>query len=63
MAVFEPMNNVNSTVPLRSLIVHAVRVPLAIFAGWMLANPLNCQSPGLIGVWVAVVVFPLFIQR
>ena len=57
------MNNVNSTVLLRSLIAHAVCVPLAIFVGRMLVNPLNCLTLGFIGVWVAVVVFPLFIQR
>jgi len=56
------MNNVNASALLRSLIVYAVCVPLAIIVGWMLTNPLDYQSIGFIGILIAVMVFPLFMR-
>ena len=56
------MNNINSSALFRSLIVYAVCVPLAIIIGWMLANPLDYQSLGFIGVLVAITVFPLLMK-
>jgi len=56
------MNNVNPSALLRSLIVYAICVPLAIIVGWMLTNPLDYQSIGFIGILIAVMVFPLFMK-
>lgn len=56
------MNNVNPSALLRSLIVYAICVPLAILVGYMLTNPLDYQSIGFIGVLVAFMVFPLLMK-
>lgn len=56
------MNNINSTALLRSLIVYAVCVPLAILVGYMLTNPLDYQSIGFVGVLLAILVFPLLMK-
>ena len=56
------MNNINSAALFRSLIVYAVCVPLAIFVGYTLTNPLDYQSMGFIGVLMAVLIFPLLMK-
>ena len=62
MAVYQQMNNLNSSALFRSLIVYAVCVPLAIVVGWTLTNPLDYQSLGFIGVLTAILVFPLLMK-
>jgi len=56
------MSNVNPSVLLRSLIVYAVCVPLAIMVGYMLTNPLDYVSLGFLGVLAAVMIFPLLMK-
>ena len=56
------MNNVNSPALFRSLIVYAICVPLAVFVGYTLTNPLDYQSLGFIGVLTAILVFPLLMK-
>ena len=56
------MNTVNPTALLRSLIVYAVCVPLAILLGYLLTNPLDYQSIGFIGVLMAILIFPLLMK-
>ena len=56
------MNNINSTALLRSLIVYAVCVPLAILVGYMLANPLDYQSLGFVSILIAILVFPILMK-
>jgi len=47
---------------LRSLIVYAICVPLAIVVGYLLTDPLDKQSIYFVGVLVAVLIFPLLIK-
>ncbi len=57
------MNNINNSSALfRSLIVYAVCVPMAVFVGWTLTNPLDYQSIGFIGVLTALLAFPLLMK-
>ncbi len=56
------MNSANPSILLRSLVVYAVCVPLAIFVGYMLANPLDYESIGYLGVLLAAIVFPLLMK-
>ena len=57
------MNNINNSSALfRSLIVYAVCVPMAVFVGWTLTNPLDYQSIGFIGVLTAFLAFPLLMK-
>lgn len=56
------MNNVNPSALLRSLIVYAVCVPLAIIVGYVLTNPLDYQSIGFMGVLLVVLIFPLLMK-
>jgi hypothetical protein len=61
------MNTVNPTALLRSLIVYAICVPLAVIVGYALVNLTNANfqdvsSLGMIGVLVAVLVFPLLMR-
>jgi hypothetical protein len=56
------MNNVNPSALLRSLIVYAICVPVAILVGYMLTNPLDYQSMGFIVVLSAILVFPLLMK-
>lgn len=56
------MANVNPSVILRSLIIYAVVVPLAIIVGYMLTNPQDYQTIGLLAVLTGVLVFPLLMK-
>src|SRR5476649_2148671 len=55
------MNN-NAPAILRALIVYAICVPLAIFVGYTLANPLDYSSLGFYGVVLAVLASPLLLR-
>jgi hypothetical protein len=55
------MNN-NAPAILRALIVYAICVPLAIFVGYSLANPLDYSSLGFYGVVVAVLASPILLR-
>ncbi len=56
------MTNVNPTAMLRSLIVYAICVPLAIVVGYLLSDPLTLQTVYFTGALVAVLVFPLLMK-
>ena len=56
------MNTVNPASLLRSLIVYAVCVPLAITVGYMLTNPLDYQSLGFMSVVAAIIIFPILMK-
>jgi len=55
------MNTVNPAALLRSLIVYAVCVPMAMLAGYLLCN-LDYQSLGFMAVVAAVLIFPLLMK-
>ena len=56
------MNTANPALLLRSLIVYAVIVPLAIIVGYMLSNPLDYGTMGFIAVLAGIMIFPLLIK-
>jgi hypothetical protein len=56
------MNNNNVPAILRSLIVYAVCVPLAIFVGYSLANPADLGTVGFYGLLGAGLASPLFLR-
>jgi hypothetical protein len=60
--VCQPMNNSNTSAILRSLIVYAICVPLAIFVGYSLSNPLESNNLKFYGVLVAVLLSPIFLR-
>src|SRR6516164_314776 len=47
---------------LRSLIVYAICVPVAILVGYLLTNPLDYESIGFIGVLIVIMIFPLLMK-
>jgi len=58
----QPMNNNNVPAILRSLIVYGICVPLAIFVGWTLANPLDLDTLGFYGVVIVVLLSPIILR-
>jgi hypothetical protein len=59
------MNNTpsnNAPAIIRSLIIYAVGVPLAVFIGYLLTNPLDYSTLGIFGVLALVLVFPLLLR-
>jgi hypothetical protein len=56
------MNNNNVPALLRSLIVYGICVPLAIFVGWTLANPLDLDTLGFYGLVGAVLISPIILR-
>jgi len=60
--VCQPMNNNNVPAILRSLIVYGICVPLAIFVGYSLANPLDLNTLGFYGVVIAVLLSPIMLR-
>jgi hypothetical protein len=56
------MTTVNPSVLLRSLIIYAICVPLAVIVGYLLTNPEDRQTIGFIAVLTAVLIFPLLMK-
>jgi len=56
------MNTVNPATLLRSLIVYAFIVPIAILMGYLLANQMDYQSLGFMTVLGSLMVFPLLMK-
>lgn len=56
------MNAANPTLLLRSLIVYAFVVPIAITMGYLLANQMDYQSLGFMTVLGSILVFPLLMK-
>jgi hypothetical protein len=52
----------NSSMLLRSLVIYAIILPLAIFLGYMLAGPLTWTSFGTVAGVIAILVFPIFLR-
>jgi O-antigen ligase len=59
------MNNIpshNAPAIIRSLIIYAVGVPLAVVIGYLLTNPVDYSTLGFFGVLALVLVFPLLLR-
>src|ERR1035437_133480 len=59
------MNNIpshNAPAIIRSLIIYAVGVPLAVFIGYLLTNPLDYSTLGIFGALALVLLFPLLLR-
>ena len=59
------MNNIpshNAPAIIRSLIIYAVGVPLAVFIGYLLTDPLEYSTLGIFGALALVLVFPLLLR-
>jgi len=59
------MNNVsanNAPAIIRSLIMYSVCVPLAVFVGYLLTNPLDYSTLGVFGTLALVLVLPLLLR-
>jgi len=59
------MNNVSATnapALIRSLIMYSVCVPLAVFVGYLLTNPLDYSTLGVFGTVALVLVLPLLLR-
>src|SRR5664279_4553606 len=52
----------NATTLLRSLVAYGVCLPLAIFLGYMLADPLSMTTFGVVLAVFAVLAFPLLLR-
>src|SRR5262245_60395068 len=52
----------NNSMLLRSLVIYAIILPLAIFLGYLVAGPLTWTSFGTVMGVVAVLVFPIFLR-
>jgi len=52
----------NAPAILRTLIIYAVIVPLALFVGYLLSNPLDRSTFTYVGILAAILVFPLLLR-
>jgi len=56
------MNSPNQAALLRTLIIYAVCVPLAVVVGYMLTNPMDYSTLGLFGVLALLLVSPILLR-
>ena len=58
------MNNTSANTPaiLRSLIIYAVIVPLAVFIGYLLSDPLDRSSFTYYGILALILIFPILLR-
>ena len=56
------MNSPNNAAVLRSLIIYAICVPLAVTIGFMVTNPMDYTTLGLFGIVALLLVSPLLIR-
>ena len=56
------MNSSNTPAILRSLIIYAMCVPLAIWIGFMLANPLDVSTFSYAGIMLLVLLAPILLR-
>ena len=54
------MNNTSAI--LRSLITYAVIVPLALFVGYQMSDPLTYSTFAFVGVLAVILVFPILLR-
>lgn len=52
----------NASALFRSLLVYGLCLPLAVFLGYLLANPLDYTTIGVVGVLFFIMVFPLLLR-
>ena len=52
----------NAPAILRTLIIYAVIVPLAILIGYLLSNPLDTSTFTYVGILMAILVFPVLLR-
>jgi hypothetical protein len=52
----------NPAAAMRMLITYAICIPLAIFVGYLLTNPLDYGTLGFLGLVIALLVSPIFIK-
>ena len=52
----------NAPAILRTLIIYAVIVPVALFIGYLLANPLDSSTFTYVGILAAILTFPLLLR-
>jgi len=52
----------NAPAILRTLIIYAVIVPLALFIGYLLTNPLDSSTFTYVGIMTAILTFPLLLR-
>jgi hypothetical protein len=56
------MNNTNTTALIRTLVIYAVVVPLAIWIGFMVAGPFDMATFSYIGIMALILVAPLLLR-
>jgi len=56
------MNSPNFAAALRSLIIYAICVPLAIVVGYLLTNPMDYSTLGLFGILALLLASPLLLR-
>ena len=52
----------NAPAILRTLVIYAVIVPLAVFFGYLLTNPLDTSAFAYVGILTAILTFPLLLR-
>ncbi len=56
------MNNNNTPAILRSLIIYAICVPLAVWIGFMLANPFDRSAFSYAGILLLILCAPILLR-
>jgi len=56
------MNSPNNAAVLRSLIIYAICVPLAITVGYLLTNPMDYSTFGMFGIVALLLISPLLLR-
>src|SRR3990170_1727207 len=52
----------NNAALLRTLIIYAVCVPLAVFVGYQLTDPLTYSTFAMVGLFLLILVFPILMK-
>jgi len=56
------MNSPSNVAILRSLVIYAICVPLAIFVGYTVTNPMDYSTLGLLGIVTLLLILPLLLR-
>jgi hypothetical protein len=62
VAIYQPMNSPSNAAVLRSLIIYAICVPLAIAVGYSVTNPMDYSTFGIFAVLALLLVSPLLLR-
>src|SRR5208283_4226050 len=60
VGIYQQMNNAPAI--LKSLAIYVVLVPLAIFIGYLLSNPMDYSTMAVLGVFALALVIPLLMR-